>query len=106
MALYYASLETGDGHGLWGEAWLLLETVVQTRPAPAVQVLLGDVLAALQLPREAEAAYRDAHQSAEALADLESQAAALEGLCRVTGDTTQCDQARALYQMLGDARGE
>ena len=106
LALYYAGLETGDGHGLWGEAWLLLESVVQTRPTPAVQVLLGDVLAALQLPREAEEAYRDAYQNAEALGDLESQAAALEGLCRVTGDTAQCDQARELYQMLGDARGE
>lgn len=103
LAVYYSGLQI-EGRGLWGEVWTLLESVAQARPAPAVHLRLGDVLAAMKLPDEAEAAYRAALQSAQALGDLESQAAACAGLWWVTGDAANRDKAIELYKQLGDER--
>ena len=90
------------GRGLWGEAWLLLETVAETHDAPAAHLWTGDVLSAIKLPDEAEAAYQAALERAEALGDLESQAAAQAGLWYVTGDEVHWEKAVELYERLGD----
>jgi tetratricopeptide (TPR) repeat protein len=102
LAVYYAGLDLEGGRGLWGDAWLLLESVAQTRDAPAVQLLLGDMSAAMKMPDEAETAYRAALQGAEALGDLESQAAAYAGLWRLIGSETDWEEAITLYETLGD----
>ena len=102
LAMYYLSVKSEGGRGLWGEAWLLLEPVAQTRTAPAVHLRMGEVLAAMKLPDEAETAYRAALQSAESLGDKESQAAAHAGLWRVTGNAADRSEAIKLYEELGD----
>jgi len=109
LAAYYATWrpsteEAGadTGCSLWGEAWLLLETVAETHNAPAVHLWTGDVLSAIKLPDEAEAAYQAALERAEALGDLESQAAAQAGLWYVTGDEVHWEKAVELYERLGD----
>jgi tetratricopeptide (TPR) repeat protein len=109
LAVYYATwqapadeTEQTDGRGLWGEAGLLLESVAQTKNEPAVHLWMGDVLAAMKLSDEAEAAYRDALESARTLGDLESQAAAHAGLWRAMGVQDHLEQALALYEELGD----
>jgi hypothetical protein len=56
----------------------------------------------MKLPNEAETAYQMALEQAEALGDLESQAAAHAGLWRVTGDEVHWDKAMELYTYLGD----
>lgn len=109
LAVYYATWqapedEGGEGRGLWGEAWLLLESVAQTHNTPAVHLWMGGVLAAMKLPDEAEAAYQDALQRAKALGDVESQAAAYTGLWRVTENDTNREKAITLYEKLGDKR--
>jgi len=103
LAVYYATWQApADGRGLWGEAWLLLESVAQTQNEPAVHLWMGDVLAAIKLFDEAEAAYQDALQRAEPLGDLETQAAAHAGQWRVTRDEGRFEQALELYERLGD----
>ena len=102
LAIYYAGLDLDGGRGLWGDAWLLLESVARAQNAPAVQLLLGDMLAATKLPDEAQTAYQAALQAADALGDVESQAAAHVGLWRVTGDAGHRDRAVELYEGLGD----
>jgi len=109
LAVYYATwqapadeTEPADGRGLWGEAWLLLESVAQTQNEPAVYLWMGDVLAAIKLSDEAQVAYQDTLGSAGALGDLESQAAAHAGLWRVTRDENHLEQALRLYARLGD----
>lgn len=87
---------------MWGEAWTLLESVAQAKPALAVYLRQGDVLAVMQLTDEAETAYARALQSAEVLGDLESQAAACAGLWRVTSDAAYRDKATEKYKQLGD----
>lgn len=104
LAVYYAGLDLGGGRGLWGDAWLLLESVARAQDTPAVRLLLGDMSAAIKLPHEAETAYQAALQSAEVLGDLESQAAAHAGLWRVTGVQDHLKQALALCEELGDER--
>jgi len=101
LAVYYASLDF-EGRGLWGEAWLLLESIAQTQDAPAVHRWTGDVLAAMKLPDEAQAAYGTTSQRAEALGDLECRAAAYAGLWRLKGDKGYLEQALELYEKLGD----
>ncbi len=102
LAVYYAGLDLEGGRGPWGDAWLLLESVARAQDTPAVRLLLGDMSAATKLPDEAKTAYQAALQGAEALGDLESQAAAHAGLWRVTGDAGHRDRALELYQVLGD----
>jgi hypothetical protein len=105
LATYYATWRTSegqDGRRLWGEAWLLLESVAQTHDTPAVHLWMGDVLAAMKLPNEAEAAYQAVLQHAKALGDLESQAAAHAGLWRVTGSNEEWNEAVLLCETLGD----
>jgi tetratricopeptide (TPR) repeat protein len=109
MAVHYATWqapadekEQADGRGLWGEAWLLLESVAQTQNAPAVHLWMGDVLAAMKLFDEAEAVYLTALQQADALGDLESQAEAHAGLWRLMGSETDWDEAITLHETLGD----
>jgi hypothetical protein len=103
LALCYATWEPeGGGHRLWGAAWLLLESVLETHDAPAVHLWTGDMLSVMKLPNEAETAYQMALEQAEALGDLESQAAAHAGLWRVTGDEVHWDKAMELYTYLGD----
>ena len=111
LAVYYATWqapadekEQADERGLWGEAWLLLESVAQTQNEPAVHLWMGDVLAAMKLFDEAEAVYQAALQRADALGDLEAQAAAYAGLWRLTGKETNREKAIALYEELGDKR--
>jgi len=102
LAVYYLGLEWEGKRRLWGKAWWLLEAVAQTQDAPAVYLNLGDALAAMKLPGEAEAAYRRALQCAEPLGDIETQAAAHAALWRLGGDTAHFDRAVALYEVLGD----
>jgi hypothetical protein len=102
LAVYYAGVDLEEERGLWGEAWLLLESVARMQDAPAVHLLMGDLSITMKLPDEAEAAYRAALRSAEAVGDLESQAAANVGLWRVKGDKGCFDRALELYRRLGD----
>lgn len=102
LALCYATWEPeGGGRGSWGAAWLLLETVAQTQDAPAVHLWTGDVLRAMQLSADALAACRVALARAEALGDLESQAAAHERLYELTDDAAHRDAAAEVYGRLG-----
>jgi hypothetical protein len=96
LAVYYA------GQGLRGEALMLLDTLTATIDAPAIYLWRGDLLLAMQLPTEATQAYQSALNTAEALGDVESQAAAHAGLWRATGDEAHFDQAVTLYEALGD----
>jgi len=105
LAIYYATYPSSTeeaGHRLWGEAWLLLESVARERNSAVVQLWMGDVLAATKLPAEAEEAYHAALRHAKALGDLESEAEAQAGLWRVTGNEDRFQQARGLYEELGD----
>jgi len=105
LATDYATWRTSegqDGRRLWGDAWLLLESVAQTNDAPAVHLWMGDVLAAMKLPDEAVAAYQATVQRAETLGDLESQAAAHAGLWRVTAKDEDWGEAVELYGKVGD----
>jgi hypothetical protein len=105
LAIYYAtySPSTEENRRLWGEAWLLLESVAQKRQdSPVVRLWIGDVLAATKLPTEAKVAYQIALEAAETLGDIESQAEAQAGLWRVTGDEQAWEDAVALYDRLGD----
>jgi hypothetical protein len=103
LALCYATWESeGSGRRPWGAAWLLLESVMETHDAPAVYLWTGDVLSAMKLPDEAEAAYQLALERAEALGDLESQAAAHAGVWYVTEDEAHREKAVELYERLGD----
>lgn len=107
LAVYYATWQApknGEetGRSLWGEAWLLLESVAQTQDSPAVHLWMGDVLIAIKLPDEAAAAYRAAVQRAETLGDLDTQASAHIALWRVTRDEGHWGQAVKLYRRLGD----
>lgn len=107
LAVYYATWQApeeiaGSGRALWGEAWLLLESVAQRQDAPAVHLWMGDVLATTKLPTEAEAAYGATLQRAEVLGDLETQAAAHVGLWQITEDEDHWEQALELYRRLGD----
>ncbi len=103
LALCYATWEAEAGsRGVEGEAWLLLESVAQTHATPAVYLWMGDLLMEMTSPDDAEAAYRVALERAEALGDVESQAAACAGVWLVTGDSAYQDQAIVLYAELGD----
>ena len=103
LALCYTTWEPeSGGRRPWGAAWLLLESAAKTHDAPAVHLWRGDVLSAIKLPDEAEAAYRKALERAKGLGDLESQATAWAGLWRVTGYHRYLDQAIELYVQLGD----
>jgi len=102
LAVYYLGLKVDGIRGLWGEAWRLLEDVAKTRDAPAVYLRLGDALAAMKLPNEAEAVYQTALQNAKTMGDKETQAAAYVGLWRITGDKQYINQAVDLYELIGD----
>lgn len=102
LAMYYLGLEWEGERRLWGEAWWLLKAVAQTEDAPAVYLRLGDALAAMKLPGEAEAAYGKSLQRAEPLGDLETQAVAHCALWRLGDDAAHFDQAVVLYEALGD----
>jgi hypothetical protein len=104
LALCYATwAPEGGGHGPWGAAWLRLEAVAQTHDTPAVYLWMGHLLRTMKSPTDAEAAYRAALARAEAMGDVESQAAAHAGLWWVTQDKAHWAQAVALYEQLGDA---
>jgi hypothetical protein len=106
-ALCYATWEPeSGGRRPWGAAWLLLESVVETYDAPAVHLWTGDVLSAMKLPDEAEAAYQMALEQAKSLGDVESQAAAHAGLWWLTSDEMHLDKAIELYNQLGDKAGQ
>lgn len=101
-ALCYATSDVMDGgRHPWGAALLLLESVAETHDAPAIHRWMGDLLAKMDLP-DAEEAYQAALSRAEALDDLESQAAAYAGLWHVTSDETHWEDAMELYKHLGD----
>ena len=103
LAICYATWEPkSSGRRPWGAAWLLLESVAETRDAPVVHLWRGDVLSAMKMPNEAGTAYKAALEQAEALGDLESQAAAYAGLWHATGDDGHLDQVIELYAQLGD----
>jgi hypothetical protein len=106
LALCYATWEPdGGGRRPWGAALLLLESVAETHDAPAIHLWMGDLLTKMDLP-DAEEAYQAALSHAEALDDLESQAAAYAGLWRVTSDETHWEDAMELYKHLGDAAAQ
>jgi len=62
---------------------------------------MGDLLRNMDSP-DTEGAYQTALARAEALGDVESQAAAYAGLWRVTSEATRWDKAMELYVYLGD----
>lgn len=96
LAVYYT------GQRLRGDAEMLLDEVSADLDAPAVHVWRGDLLAAMQLPDEAESAYTTALTMAEAIDEWETQAAAQVGLCRVTGQVDWLEEAILTYEALGD----
>lgn len=96
LAVYYA------GQRLRGDAVMLLDEVSADVDAPTVHLWRGDLLAAMQLPDEAEAAYQTALGIAQAGGDLEAQAAVQVGLWQVTKDQTWLDEAMESYESLGD----
>jgi hypothetical protein len=103
LAVYYATWRPSEGgRSLWGETWLLLESVVQTYDTPAVHLWTGDALSAMKLFDEAETTYQMALGCAEDLDDLESRAAAHVELWRIAQDQNHHDRALELYQTLGD----
>ena len=103
LGVYYAGLEPSEsGFSPLGEAWRSFEELAQTQDAPVVDLWRGDVLATMQLPAEAEAAYRAALDKAQMLGDQESQAVANARLWQMTGDDAYFDEAIALYEQLGD----
>ena len=96
LAVYYA------GQRLRGDALAILDEVSAGLDSPAVHLWRGDLLAAMQLPDEAEAAYRAALAKAQAVEDRETEAAAQVGLCRVTGQADWLEKAVQAYEALGD----
>ncbi|MBN1877918.1 MAG: hypothetical protein JXA33_27100 [Anaerolineae bacterium] len=104
LAVCYATwTPTEGGRGAWGEAWRLLESVAETQDAPAVYLWRGDVLMQMRAPEDdTQAAYQAALQRAEALGDVESQAAAYVGLWRVMGTAAYRAAAIQSYEKLGD----
>jgi hypothetical protein len=104
FAVYLISRSPDDppAFGYWGEAWMLLEDIIQVHNTPSVWRLQGEALRAMRLPNEAEHAYEQALQQAEAQVNREEQAAALVGLWRVTDEQHYFDQALQLYGQLGD----
>jgi hypothetical protein len=104
LAVLFMNLKLSDGRGLWGEARTLLDEVAQAYPAaPAVQLRRGEALTALKLWPEAQAAYESALTEARKINDIESQAAALAALWRLTRNPADVDNALALYTQLGAA---
>jgi hypothetical protein len=95
LAVYY------NGKGLRGEALALLDEVSLDVRAAAVQLMRGDLLLAVSLPEEAARAFQEALQSAEALGDLESQAAAYVGLWRAGRGEGYFDDGVEAYEKLG-----
>jgi hypothetical protein len=105
LGVYYAGREISPTSGFspLGEAWLLFAKLAETQEAPVIHLWYGDVLTGLLLPDElAKAAYETAQTNAEALGDLESQAAASMRLWCLTETATYIDQAIELYTTLGD----
>lgn len=96
LAVYYT------GQRLRGDAKMLLDEVSADLDAPAVYLWQGDLLAAMQLPDEAEAAYETALIIAQTMGDLEAQAAAQVGLWQVTRDQAWLDVSIQGYEALGD----
>lgn len=104
FAVYLMSNTPNDppAFGYWGAAWLLLEDAAQVYDTPTVWRRQGEAFQAMRLPNEAEQAYQRALQQAETQGNREEQAAALEGLWRVTDAEGYRDQAITLYEELGD----
>lgn len=96
LAVYYTGLR------LRGDALAILDEVSSSLDSPAVHLWQGDLLAAMQLPGEAETAYTTALTKAQAMEDRETQAAAQVGLCRVTGQGDWLEKAARTYEALGD----
>jgi len=103
LGVYYASGDISEnGFRPLGEAWPIFQLLALTQETPAIYLRLSEVLAQLQLPREAKEAYQTTLKSAELLGDSESQAAAHAALWQLTGDETHFNRAISLYQQLGD----
>lgn len=102
LAIYYATIDTGTGRSLAGEALHLLDEVVQNEDTAAVQLWRGDMLREVKLPHEAASAYGLAIQRAELSGDRLSQAAATASLWELTGDTDRLNEAIALYEQMGE----
>jgi hypothetical protein len=106
LAIYYTSLANTGQRGLWGEAWLLLEQVAATRGDPGVYQLLGDMLVEMKLKDEAQRAYTEARQRAQAFGDTATEAAAAASLWRLLGDEAAYTAAIEGYRSLGDKKAE
>ncbi len=104
IAVYLISQSRDDppAFGYWGAAWLRLEEAAQVHDTPPVWRWQGEALRAMRLPNEAEHAYQQALQQAEAQGNIEEQAAALAGLWYITDERNYFDKAISLYEELGD----
>jgi len=98
--------------GLRADAIALLENLAAGEDAPAIHRRLGDLCLEVGLYTEARSAYEHALAGYRNLGDRAGEAATLVGLglaCWGNGgdDTAQdyMEQARAVYQKLGDAEG-
>jgi hypothetical protein len=97
LVMYYINLRIG-GRGLWNDARILLEEVIQARPnEPVIFLRLGDVLAKMKLWDEASTAYDTARIQAKNLKDLETQADALAALWRIEPSQMLYGQEAATY---------
>jgi len=85
-----------------GEAWLAIEPLQTSTPAPAVYLLYGDIMGRMNLPDLADKAYLTAKDTAANLGDLESEATANARLWCSTADKQYYQEAERLFKDLGD----
>ncbi len=103
LAAFYSSpAHTESGFSPLAEAWQILIHLIPHVDTPAVHLLLGDVLAAMKLPNEGQAAYQVAIARAEALDDSYSRAVAHAQLWRMTREEQYREKAIKLYERVGD----
>jgi Tfp pilus assembly protein PilF len=100
LAAYYLQQQ------LYSEALALLDTLVQQIGSAPVHLIRAHVLLEMQLVETASKQYEQARHLAAQQQDRESQAEALVGLARASGDPATMVQyyqeAMRLYQALGE----
>ena len=100
IAVYYAT------QGVYGEALSLLENISSDLSTPAVHVWRGHMYGAMRLAAEAETAYTQALELAEAEGDLYTQAEAAGGLWCITRNQQYHDAAVQLHHTMGIPESE
>ena len=102
IALYFATRRYGE-LAICGDALALLDSISSDMPTPAVHLWRGHMYGKMRLNNEAEKAYTQALELAKATGDLYIQAEANGGLWCVTNKQTYQDDAKQLYNELGES---